>query len=458
MKELQKEMLVSMRIKSLLAGLFILLTVSSVFSTEKDEFQSQLIFPLLNQHVHGATVVECPNGDMLAAWFQGSGEKDADDVAIYGARLRKNGKAWSEPFVMVDVPGFPDVNPIMFIDPQKRLWLFWYMVMANQWESSLPRYIRSGDYLSDGPPKWEWQDVIIFKPGGSTSRGIQPNDPFVTTIERKLNELHDHYFKPHPPSDPAELKTLQDMFAHYEHRWLTNARGEDMMRMGRIFKDDGTYEKAELGFPLIRRIGWQTKNKPILLDQSRLVVPYYSDEFSFSIMAITDDWGKTWMFSEPLAGPGSVQPCLLRKNDGTLVAYMRDNGPPPKRIQMSESSDNGLTWSMVQDSDLPNPAAGTDAVTLQNGHWAIVYNDSEKDRFSLAISISTDEGKTWPWTRHLEHEKDTTHAEGEYPAIIQGKDGLLHIVYSYAVHEDSGKPNKTIKYVRLSESWVRNNR
>jgi predicted neuraminidase len=229
-----------------------------------------------------------------------------------------------------------------------------------------------------------------------------------------------------------------------------------MIRKGRIYKDDGTYEETKLGFPIIRRIGWQTKNKPIILDNSRLIVPYYSDEFSFSIMAITDDWCKTWKFSEPLAGPGSVQPSLVRKKDGTLVAYMRDNGPPPKRIQMSKSIDDGFTWSMVEDSDLPNPAAGTDAVTLQNGHWAMVYNDSEEDRYSLAISISIDEGKSWGWTRHLEvDDNDKIAAEGEYPAIIQGKDGLLHIVYSYHINDGSGKPNKSVKYVRLSESWAR---
>ncbi len=448
-----------LKLSNLLLACLIFLPTSSAMGTEIFTFQSHIIFPLQSQHVHGATIVECPNGDLMAAWFQGSGEKDADDVAIYGARLRKSAQEWSEPFVMIDVPEFPDVNPAMFIDPEERLWLFWYTVIAHQWETSLPRYIRSSDYLSAGPPKWEWQDVILFKPGGPTPRGIQPNDPFVTTVQRKLKELQDHYYKPQPPSDPTELKNLQEMFAHYEHRWLTNARGEDMIRKGRIFKDDGTFEEAELGFPIIRRIGWQTKNKPIVLNNSRLVVPYYSDEFSFSIMAITEDWGKTWQFSDPLAGPGSVQPCLVRKKDGTLVAYMRDNGPPPKRVQMSESTDNGLTWSMVVDSDLPNPAAGTDAVTLQNGHWAIVYNDTEEDRYSRAISISTDEGKTWKWTRHLEvdDKNKKISAEGEYPAIIQGKDGILHVVYSYDYKDGSGKTKKSIKYVKLSESWIQKN-
>ena len=32
---------------------------------------------------------------------------------------------------------------------------------------------------------------------------------------------------------------------------------------------------------------------------------------------------------------GNIQPSLVRKKDGTLVAYIRDNGPPPKRIHRS---------------------------------------------------------------------------------------------------------------------------
>jgi hypothetical protein len=54
-------------------------------------YREMLIFAPIAQHVHGSTVVELPNGGLLAAWFQGSGERWADDVAIMGARLAKGG-------------------------------------------------------------------------------------------------------------------------------------------------------------------------------------------------------------------------------------------------------------------------------------------------------------------------------------------------------------------------------
>ncbi len=124
-----------------------------------------------------------------AAWFRGSGERWADDVCIKGARLKKGKDTWSEPFVMVDVPDLPDINPAMFIDPRERLWLTWYTVIANQWSTSLLKYLISENYMQDnGPPEWPWNDAIHVKPGDPEERGILPNDRFVKSVERKVEE------------------------------------------------------------------------------------------------------------------------------------------------------------------------------------------------------------------------------------------------------------------------------
>ena len=53
------------------------------------EFVQVEIFPLVMDHSHGSTIAELPNGDLLAAWFQGSGERWADDVRIMGARMSR---------------------------------------------------------------------------------------------------------------------------------------------------------------------------------------------------------------------------------------------------------------------------------------------------------------------------------------------------------------------------------
>jgi predicted neuraminidase len=181
------------------------------------------------------------------------------------------------------------------------------------------------------------------------------------------------------------------------------------------------------------------------LPSGRILLPLYTDTFSISIMAVSDDNGATWYASKPLLGFGAIQPAVLRRDSGELVAYMRENGIQ-QRIRMATSKDDGLTWSDVTASELPNPGSGLDGVRLSNGHWLLVYNDTVDGRNSLVVSISDDEGKTWKWTRHLEkHDEGAYH----YPAVIQGQDGTIHAIYSYFV--DGGK---SMKHAAFNEEWV----
>jgi predicted neuraminidase len=171
----------------------------------------------------------------------------------------------------------------------------------------------------------------------------------------------------------------------------------------------------------------------------------YTDTFSISIMAISDDRGQTWRAGQPLLGFGAIQPTVLRRNDGTLVAYMRENGPR-LRVRVAESTDDGESWGKVGVSELPNPGSGLDGVRLANGHWVLVFNDTLRGRHRLAVALSTDEGRSWKQTRHLE---DQPQGSYHYPAIAQGQDGTLHVVYSYFVEE-----GKSMKHAAFNEAWI----
>jgi predicted neuraminidase len=179
-------------------------------------------------------------------------------------------------------------------------------------------------------------------------------------------------------------------------------------------------------------------------------------------MAITDDWGATWRPSTPLVGAGNIQPSIVQRQDGRLYTLMRDNGPPPKRLAQSESRDGGLTWSPVSDSEQPNPGSGAEITGLRNGHWLLIGNDTERGRHSLAVQISTDEGKTWRWKRHLELDPPGLQAGSyHYPSVLQARDGTLHASYSYHLNRRSlprdgdGDPAaKSIKHVHFNEAWV----
>ena len=381
---------------------------------------SEFIFPLEHWHNHASMVVELPNGDLLTCWFHGSGERQADDVVVLGARLRRGSKQWSAPLQLADTPGYPDTNATMFLDPQKRLWLLWPTILANEWHTALMKYKISSDYQG-GAIRWDVSEVLHVTPG----------DEFKRTVDAELERM-------------LQGVTLDERMKGYVERIRRDA-----------------------GDKLARRLGWMTRAHPYVLEGKRLIVPLYSDGFSFALMAISDDWGRTWKTSTPLVGRGNIQPSLARRKDGTLVAYMRDNGPPPKRLHVSESKDRGETWSRVEDSSLPNPGSGAEVLVLRDGTWALIYNDLERGRYSLAVSLSDDEGATWPVTRHLERDMDLSGdpsglGQYHYPSIIQAADGTLHATYSYFAPVAKSQKDaegrlirKTIKHAHFNEAWVR---
>ena len=369
-------------------------------TTVAPEYAAELVFPLHNQHNHAPGIVECPNGDLLVSWYRGSGERKADDVAVYGARKKQSETQWSEAFLMADTPGFPDCNTCMMIDRHDQLWLFWPTIIDNNWESCLTQYRVSRDFAGAGSPSWERDGMILLKP-----------EDFSVAAEANLDELLEKF-----------KGSLTD-----------ESRKE--IAVGRQKLRDKLYQ----------RLGWQPRCKPTVLPSGRILLPLYTDTFSISIMAISDDHGKTWYASQPLLGFGAIQPTVLRRQSGELVAYMRENGSE-QRIRTSSSLDDGLSWGSVSATDLPNPGSGLDGVRLINGHWFLVYNDTIDGRNNLAVSISDDEGKTWKWTRHLEKQDQGSY---HYPAVIQGRDGTIHAVYSYFV--DGGK---SMKHAAFNEAWV----
>jgi len=453
-----------MKNTNLLTALFLFLscfnTSAKISSKGKiqptDSLVIQSIFPFQQQHCHGSTIVELPNKDLLVAWFQGSGERTADDVAIKGARYNHNTGEWSEPFVMADVPDFPDINPVLFVDNQSRLWLFWYTVMAYQWSSSLLKYRVSDNYMQkDGAPVWNWQDVIPMKPdGGMAKEGIAKNDSFVTTLNRKFDDYYNYLNSTGQIKDEGGKVITKEKWEKAKVFFLDIAKGKNLVSDGKEINEKGEKVNTQLGYPLMRRIGWQTRNKPLQIG-NRLILPLYSDGLNLSIMAITEDRGVHWKFSEPILGGGAIQPTLALNKDGSITILMRDNGPPPKRLMKSISKDGGYTWSSVEDTDIPNPGTAADVVVLASGNRALVHNDIEDGRHRLSVWLSTDEGKTWPFRKILVNGQPGSAVRGHYPAIIQGKDGQIHVSYTNQIAGPKGEPDlKNIVHASFSEDWL----
>jgi predicted neuraminidase len=376
-------------------------------------FESEFVFdPAVESHghVHASCLIEEPGGALRAVWYENgtplpppyfSEQQDKrDDVRIGSARRDRGAKSWDKPFVMADTFGVSDNNPCLAIDRQDRLWLIYPTLLGVPdwtWGSALVRYRVALDYEHPGPPIWDKQDILV---------------PHGLGLKQLMTELI------------AEAGVS---------RALTNSQAAE--RLSR-------WESQLKSNPLMERLGWMPRAHPLVRSDGALVLPLSNENFGLAAMAITKDGGETWAFSKPIPERGLTQPTLAELSDGTVLAFFRNAGPE-RRIRRSESKDGGLTWGTVTLTDRPHPGAGIEILLLRDHYLALIYNDTEQERERLAVSISTDNGVTWRWTRHLEN---TPKGRFDYPSIIQARDGSLHATYSYNL--------KTIKHAHFNEEWI----
>lgn len=302
---------------------------------------------------HAATVVELPNGDLLAAWYAGTHEL-APDVAIYGARLARNTTTWSAPFEMINTPGFSEGNPVLFVDPNGLLWCFYVTVHGPSW------------------------------------------------IDARLKSRTSH-------------------------------------DGGETWSDERV---------LSAQSGMMSAIKPIVLQNGELLLPVNKeldgapDDWS-SWFFLSQDGGSHWQPHGPLlTQPGNIQPTVQQLPDGRLVVMMRPRCWPGGKIWQAWSDDNGRTWSTPVATTLDNPNARVDLVCLASGNVALVYNDSPSIRNRLTVALSLDGGYTWPYRRVIQDGAGMY----DYPAMIQAKDGTIHIVYSHSKNR--------MHHVAITKAWL----
>lgn len=194
------------------------------------------------------------------------------------------------------------------------------------------------------------------------------------------------------------------------------------------------------------------KNKPVQLADGDLLCPTSTEYDGWKVqMERTSDLGKTWEETGDLNDGtiiGAIQPTILQHPDGTLQILCRtQNG----FISEAWSEDQGRSWTDMQPTDLPNPNSGIDGLTLKDGRHLLVYNPTDGEwgnRVPLTLAVSTD-GKLWTEVLELEslaNPGTTKEDEYSYPSIIQAKDGMVHIVYTWN--------RKTVKHVVVDPTQI----
>jgi len=205
--------------------------------------------------------------------------------------------------------------------------------------------------------------------------------------------------------------------------------------------DAGASWSAET--PAIPAVCVLLRNKPIVLNDGRWLLPAYIEATYQSQFFFSLDRGATWL---PNSAPiltlpyGNLQPAIVRRENGSLLALTRSAAGAG--FTWEGKSRDGIAWLMLPRTDLPNPGSGLDMIKLSTGHLVVAYNDSATERTPLVAAVSADEGETWSSPKTIEGGP----GQLSYPSLAEGPDGLIHCTYSDRV--------EAIKHAVFNRAWV----
>jgi len=201
--------------------------------------------------------------------------------------------------------------------------------------------------------------------------------------------------------------------------------------MVRTSLDDGATWSAPRRLP--PRVLGPIKNKPLQLANGDILSPSSTEAGAWRIhFERSADDGETWSVGDDVAVDGidAIQPSLLPMPNGAIEAIGRTK---QGRLFWTRSIDDGRRWQPLQLLDVANPNSGIDALSLADGRYLLVYNPTPPGaqwwdgRGTLAVALSPD-GIHWKRVLTLE---DTPGREYSYPAVIQSRDGRVHLLYTW---------------------------
>ncbi len=340
---------------------------------------------------HAANLLELPNGDLLCCWFAGSKEGNCD-ISIYVSRKSSGSTLWELPEKVSDDERRSEQNPSLFLHPDGEIWLVY--------TAQLPKPVDTGAFSIAEIPKFNMQ--------------------YTAGIRRKISR----------------------------------DGGKTWGRTELLFSEPGSFCRQSI--QVLSRGRWVFGNWRCFCDDSR-------NGSDISLVRISDDRGNTWKSVEIPNSRGKVHATILETEPDRLVAFFRSRAAD--YIYCSHSLDGGETWEEPRRTVLPNNNAGISACLLKSGRILMAYNDCSAGestepavwparRCPITVALSEDGGNTWPYRRILEpgegytgEKNDCCNRRYEYPAVLQGKDGKIHIVYSYG-------DRVCIKYVCIGEEWI----
>ncbi|MDQ6976724.1 MAG: sialidase family protein, partial [Ghiorsea sp.] len=142
---------------------------------------------------------------------------------------------------------------------------------------------------------------------------------------------------------------------------------------------------------------------------------------------------------------GGIQPSLVQGEARNTYAFMRAGSHTNDwKVIRLKSDDEGQTWSDFTLTGLPNPNSAQIVAKVDDNLWIWVGNHHPQHRQDLTLAVSRDLNK--PWQVVYQFEDGKQNEAFSYPAIVQAKDGIWHLLYT--------ANRKNIKHVQFNRAWL----
>ena len=329
-----------------------------------------------NRNWQGIPGIErTPNGRLWATWYSGgSGEVVENYILLLFSD--DDGQSWSEPHLVVDDPtgNIRTFDPVVWMDPRDRLWLFWAQ-SEGLYDGRAGVWAIVSDNPDAGNPDWS-------KPRRLTD-GIMMNKPIVLSDGEWL--LPAAIWDREP-----RRKDMTDI--RHPNVYVSTDEGDSWYLRGSADVDTGG--EADEHMLVERKDGslW-------MLYRTGVDTIGIGEVFSF-------DSGRTW---EPEGGQdtGIPHPAtrfhIQRLDSGRLLLIyhyrFEDHEEPPypkiegrTHLTASLSDDDGKTWygHLLLDSGRGELVTYPDAVEGDNGKIYVIYDRSRRGTGEILMAAFTE--------------------------------------------------------------------
>jgi predicted neuraminidase len=291
---------------------------------------------------HCSTIVECANGDLLVAFYAGTDEA-LPDVAVVSVREKAGSDKWEPVTIIADTPGKPEGNPVLFVGPTGKVWLFYGTMHGPvrgdgegvSWGTVDQKYKVSLDngytWSEDHMLREEWGYVFRNKPillaNGDIVLGTGCDDGQSRFLISE--DMGEHWFYsqgvPGVPNHHPTLIQRSDgsLFALLRPAGVGHSP-EAKARIGRTQSFDNGRTWAPATYTDLPNHG--AAFDMVKLQDGRLVVVFNNSEVDRSVLtlALSEDEGETWPHMRNLENPpGSYEyPAIIQDRAGLLhVTY-----------------------------------------------------------------------------------------------------------------------------------------